>query len=773
MERDERPTPPPDITDGARSLSPADRQAKVDDAYRRFARGLAALPPAEQARRLAKAATIAGTLPSPVVAWINGVLSADRASSSQPSPDAATQAARIVAETERVNPGALDFIKPEARIKANLVAALTESGVAPGHAVVAAERTLAENPDLLARVRFFTQGGANTRLELGPGHRRDAARNETDTKSSDTPSAAPSLLPEDFTPAEITSPSPSGRDPWRGRAFDAERESELLRTLDAIESATPDSFERVEKEIQRLFGKSSSLSSDLILIAKRTAGLNAPEETALDPNLIFFDSGDTTKLRDIRETIRAGQHFDPDFEADRIGFAAFEDRTGFVLRETEDGRIGIAIDQSRDEPHFTFSRATMRAITANGSGVDAFSMLSDFMTGKIDRDTLEAKARILAPQFDLHVFGLGGDAIEQAVLAAADLMAEGKDPAAVSTILASAFNPDPKFTKQDIGDMILDMLPIVGNYRSLGYAINDFENLSKALEEGDYGLATLNAILFFTDTLGVLPGVGTVFKPGIRGIRKAVQVILKDEKAITANLPDVKPNQNRSVARNLVKDLFPKDWWKNLSLLERDRHVRILGQEVFAKAAEDYVFDSVSKSARLRGRVAVREVVIKMPNGKEVIPDIVIVPKNFEHRARSASKRPSERPADVPKRLAIEMDSEDFAAIIEFKEVKTGAGGLLIRQKEFLGELRKRGQEHLFTYFNVPYSAIDRAVIRRFLKGSTKLSPEVRNQLNDALSFVLPDDIPLWAYLDTYARLVSSLERQLEERVNARSESSR
>ncbi|MDF1749951.1 MAG: hypothetical protein P1V34_13850 [Alphaproteobacteria bacterium] len=112
---------------------------------------------------------------------------------------------------------------------------------------------------------------------------------------------------------------------------------------------------------------------------------------------------------------------------------------------------------------------------------------------------------------------------ELALMDVVEGRASGASEAELAETLVNAYAPDREEDLALARDLLLDMLPIVGEIRSAQDAVTDFTAMTKAIEAGDWKLASQSGLFGVLAVAGAVPGFGKVAKLArttlVRGLR--------------------------------------------------------------------------------------------------------------------------------------------------------------------------------------------------------------------------------------------------------------
>ena len=218
-------------------------------------------------------------------------------------------------------------------------------------------------------------------------------------------------------------------------------------------------------------------------------------------------------LRDQRDRLLAGRDYNDQRREDRAAFAALEAASGLRLSLRDDGRI--AIGEPGRSPFVVVSWPVAGALARSPEEARArFALLDRLITsGEPDHALRDEVDRALG----LIAVDEGGEpadfeATRQAILAARAAIRAGHDPAAVRAGLIATFFPEVTRDSIAWGELLLDLLPVIGEIRSAADAVESFDAMAEALARGDLEEAAKQGLLGALATAGAVPAVGPLFK---------------------------------------------------------------------------------------------------------------------------------------------------------------------------------------------------------------------------------------------------------------------
>ncbi|MCP4328445.1 MAG: hypothetical protein GY791_08415 [Alphaproteobacteria bacterium] len=583
--------------------------------------------------------------------------------------------------------------------------------------------------------------------------------------------------------ARTTLAVPVDHDPWRGTPFTEDDRNRKLAMLQRIENVqSTDELDAIDQEIEDVFGENRGIVLQLRNAVRAILELQDPEALrssadGSDPTAELKDArrfldqsrevltgrGPASLARqtivELREKLLNDDPLDDRHAEDAVIFGAYEEANNLRLRPTKGNGIAFIAGDSQ-EPLFVLDRNVARAVAVGeGKTARAFQLLTRFIAGGIDRAGFDREAESFSVFLaeatpEITASDVVDTDLRDALLAAANTLEGGADAGAVMTAFASERAGSTLVDGESVIDFVLDVLPIVGHVRSLGYAIDDFEDLRAALEEGDFGAATLAGVMLFLDTVGAIPGIGTVFGPGIKSAKVLLGRMLESNVSVSrrfqmralAGLPGSDP---------LVEWISQQDWFKRL-IPKEQANVQALAINAGARAAELFIAKRFQLSGFFRGRSVIEQVGTRISRGKRSVPDIVEGP-----RAQIRRHRKSQKNGDIP---------VDELVGMSVKEVKTGGATLTKAQETLRQYFISVGRPQDFVHLNVPLEEIPLSiftdVIERYAR-ENGIPLRLARKLSDQLYEELPSWTPVWLFLDAYVRGVSGLERIIESEVES------
>ncbi len=183
----------------------------------------------------------------------------------------------------------------------------------------------------------------------------------------------------------------------------------------------------------------------------------------------------------------------------------FADATGFTIAEpTAEGEYPAFVD-GNGTAIISAPTETLEDIMLDVHGGERLDTFAAWKTGEID--AWQAAAELT------ESFARAGnyDALEDVYAAAEEIQAAidaGElDWDQASRLMLPALYPDMEFPTEFVTELVLDMLPIIGNARAAEALAEDIEAISDAVERGDWAAAAGNGLLAVLDAAGTVTGL--------------------------------------------------------------------------------------------------------------------------------------------------------------------------------------------------------------------------------------------------------------------------
>ncbi len=312
--------------------------------------------------------------------------------------------------------------------------------------------------------------------------------------------------------------APGVTDDWTGPGLDGERSAFLAGLVDEILAAAPEDLPGLEERIAAAFADDPFTVQRLNNLARARLGEGSDFLVPIGQSRA---QAAEASLRALRDRLRSGRDYNDQRREDRAAFAALEATTGLTLSLQDDGKI--AIGEPGQPPLAAVTWSVARAIARNPEEVRARfdlidelieSLESDFvLRDRIDQALgLDPGPALVLDPGAAHSEPLSAQEARDAVFAARAAIREGADPAAVRAGLIATFFPEIAEDPVAWGELLLDVLPIIGEIRSAGDAVESFDAMAEALARGDLGEAAKQGLLGALATAGALPAVGPLFK---------------------------------------------------------------------------------------------------------------------------------------------------------------------------------------------------------------------------------------------------------------------
>ena len=315
-----------------------------------------------------------------------------------------------------------------------------------------------------------------------------------------------------------SSVTPGVTDDWTGPGLDAERSAFLADLVDQILAAPPEDLPILEERIAAAFADDPFTVRRLIGLAHARLGEGSDFlELARQTRIQEAEAA----LRGLRDRLSVGWDYSAQRREDREAFAALEATTSFRLRLRSDGKI--AIGEPDQPPLALVSWSVARAIARNPEKVrERFALIDRLITSqepdqalrdKVDQvlDLVTGPALVLDSR-DTPYEPLSVKETREAVFAARAAIRESANPDAVRAGLIATFFPEVAEDPIAWGELLLDVLPIIGEIRSAGDAIESFDAMAEALARGDLDEAAKQGLLGALSAAGALPALGPLFK---------------------------------------------------------------------------------------------------------------------------------------------------------------------------------------------------------------------------------------------------------------------
>ena len=313
-------------------------------------------------------------------------------------------------------------------------------------------------------------------------------------------------------------PAPDVTDDWSGPALDAGRAAALAGLIEDVLVAAPADLTALEPRIRAAFADDPFTVQRVLRLARARLG-QGDDFLQLTRESRAQEAG--VALRDLRDRLAEGWDYKGRRREDRAAFAALEAETGFRLRLTADGRI--AIGEPGERPLAVVGWPLARALSREpGKLRDRFALIDRLVTSPesdaVLRDRIDQALGLdMGPTLLLDV-GAGpyeapGSAERRAaVLAGRAALREGHDPAAVRSGLIAVLFPELTEDPFAWGELLLDLLPVIGEIRSAADAVESFDAMAGALASGDLEEAAKQGLLGALATAGAVPALGPLFK---------------------------------------------------------------------------------------------------------------------------------------------------------------------------------------------------------------------------------------------------------------------
>ena len=300
-------------------------------------------------------------------------------------------------------------------------------------------------------------------------------------------------------------------DDWDGPAFPQQDSAFLAGLVDDILTAERDDLPDLIEGVEEAFSDDPMVAARLSEFARmRLAGLEGIRGR--------FGHGRREEvereLRWWRDRLLAGQDYHRQRRADRAAFARAEAVSGYRLRLQEDGSIAIA--DPGEAPLVTVGWSVAIALARNPEALrERFVLLDRLLTSSepLDEQIEEInRAFGFSDQFDIETPTSFDEDTRLAILAANAAIREGYDPAAVRAGLIGLLFPEIHQDPIAWGEVLLDVLPIIGEARALADAFKSLDAFFEALLRGDAAEASRHALFTVLNAASVVPLARPLFK---------------------------------------------------------------------------------------------------------------------------------------------------------------------------------------------------------------------------------------------------------------------
>ena len=299
-------------------------------------------------------------------------------------------------------------------------------------------------------------------------------------------------------------------DDWSGPALGAARSAFLAGVVDDILAAAPEDLPVLEARIEAAFADDPATVQRLVSLARARLGGGSAFLVPVGESPVQVAEA---ALRDQRDRLLAGRDYNDQRREDRAAFAALEAASGLRLSLRDDGRI--AIGEPERSPFVVVSWPVAGALARSPEEARArFALLNRLITSPEPDHALRNEVDRALGLIAVDEGGEPADfeATRQAILAARAAIRAGHDPAAVRAGLIATFFPEVTRDSIAWGELLLDLLPVIGEIRSAADAVESFDAMAAALARGDLEEAAKQGLLGALATAGAVPAVGPLFK---------------------------------------------------------------------------------------------------------------------------------------------------------------------------------------------------------------------------------------------------------------------
>ena len=320
---------------------------------------------------------------------------------------------------------------------------------------------------------------------------------------------------------------------WSGPAFTSEDTALLAETVDSLLTAERDNLPRLIEQARDVFGDDPETVQRLELLAH----MRFAEPGGLQGQLGVGPRQEAEReLRLFRDRLLAGEDYHRQRHADRAAFAELEAVSGLRLELRDDG--SIAIVQPSTSASVVVPWSVAGVLARNPDTVrKRLALIDRFITSTMSDDDLareiDHSLRLRRPRGNAE--RPGAKETRKAIMAAREAIQAREDPAAVRAGLIGVLFPEIHQNPVAWGELLLDVLPIIGEVRAAIGALESFDAMSEALESGDLEEAKEQGLLTLLNTAGVVPVAGPLFKALRTGTKRALQT--RTGAALARNVP--------------------------------------------------------------------------------------------------------------------------------------------------------------------------------------------------------------------------------------------
>jgi hypothetical protein len=237
------------------------------------------------------------------------------------------------------------------------------------------------------------------------------------------------------------------------------------------------------------------------------------------------------------------------------------------------------------DPFFALPSQLANTFLTVGGGAPILDLLGNWRAGGIsDHETAEALLALLPPSLSAemtHEEALGsvqelGDAIQQG----------GKQLEAASKLLALATVDNIRGSSDasmvyEIIQAVLEFAPITGNMLSAAQAFENAQVAFDAIETGDYDEAAIFGLLAVVDTIGAVPGIGTLAQVASKALVRTLWRIPGVDRMF------IRRGMTAPAVPNKLNDVFTPDIWTAVPRSEIGR-LRAAVNRAIGEAGERY-----------------------------------------------------------------------------------------------------------------------------------------------------------------------------------------
>ena len=395
---------------------------------------------------------------------------------------------------------------------------------------------------------------------------------------------------------------------WHRRPYSADQQREIQTLFADILSATKDELPTIESRIFAVFADSPSFA-ERVAVQARSVIHNTGQNTIQPENA-------RRQISEWADVIAAGGEPDEGRAAHWRSFVQLERETPYRLTPAEGGHVAFT-RVGETVPFLTLPHGIAGHLAGDHENfAEVLEFLAEWRNGNLTGEDLKTEAERLFVSdrvtgftdektgdhfqagFWVGPFPTGslqnrpGQDSVDALIAADQILSEGADEIAVMAALIPALAPELFEGDQvvAIAGLVLDMLPVIGNFRSAMEAINDFDALQTALRRGDWAAASEAGLFTALGVAGTLPGLGNLLGPLIRRARTAARST-PGLRAVEGRLTLLQGRLNfrRQFDGTSIEEQYGEAWHRLTP--EQQRSLKGVNLSIVGNSGENFVAD--------------------------------------------------------------------------------------------------------------------------------------------------------------------------------------